>query len=71
MKLPRIRLSTLCLFVLIAALSFSIVVRMKRHQDEVTQLRAELAAAKNARWTHWGYTRAWSVSWLETAGGTP
>jgi hypothetical protein len=44
MKL-RLRLSTLCLLVAIFALSFGIVALMKRHHDEVTQLRAELAAA--------------------------
>jgi uncharacterized protein YhdP len=44
MKLPRLRLSTLCLVVVIAALSVGIVTLMKRHHDEVAQLRAELAA---------------------------
>jgi hypothetical protein len=50
MNLPQLRLSTLCLLVVIFALSFGLVASMKRHHDEVTQLRAELAAVKNVRW---------------------
>jgi hypothetical protein len=44
MNLPRLHLSTLGLLVVIAVLSTGIVTLMKRHHDEVTQLRAELAA---------------------------
>jgi hypothetical protein len=72
-RLPRLRLATLCLLVVIAALSFGIVALMKRHQDEVTQLRAELAASKNGIWrTHGGYPPAWYFSSLERtrSGGT-
>jgi hypothetical protein len=44
MKPPRLRLSTLCLLVVIFALSFGIVALLKRHHDEMTELKAELAA---------------------------
>lgn len=39
MKWPRFRLSTLCLLVVIAALSLGLVVTMVRHDGEVTQLK--------------------------------
>lgn len=44
MKLPRRRLSTRCLLVVSFALSFGLVALTKRHQDEVTRLKAEIAA---------------------------
>lgn len=40
MKPPRFRLSTLCMAVLIVALSLGLVVTMARHREEVTRLRA-------------------------------
>jgi hypothetical protein len=53
MKWPRFRLSTLCLLVVIAALSLGLVVTMVRHNGEVTQLKIlamrEQAIAAQAR----------------------